>query len=95
MATQEDGGAVFDPWYEYLSTLELLLLGVLGVVAVGTLWAGLTTPETDLGVAVGLALLFAGFMAFLARWSVSEERTASPPTFDGDADADADADERP
>lgn len=88
MATEE-GDPVFDPWYEYLSTLELLLLGGTGVAMVGTLLAGVTTPETDLDVAVGLALLFAGFMAFLARWSVSEERTAVPPTFDGDDDGDA------
>jgi hypothetical protein len=81
MATQED--PVFDPWYEYLSTLELVLLCGTGTAAVGTLWAGLTTPETDLAVAVGLALLFVGFMAFLVRWSVSEERTAAAATFDG------------
>jgi hypothetical protein len=83
MATQEvEEEPVFDPWYEYLSTLELVLLCGTGAAAAGTLWAGLTTPETDLRVAVGLALLFVGFMAFLARWSVSEERTGAAPTFD-------------
>ena len=82
MATQDD--RVFDPWYDYLSTLELALLCGAAAAAAGTLWAGVATPETDLGVAVGLALLFVGFMAFLVRWSVSEERTATTPTFDGE-----------
>lgn len=82
MLETEDPDAVFDPWYEYLSTLELVLMSGMGVAMVGTLLAGVVSPETDLGVSVGLALLFAGFIAFLARWSVSEERTAAPPAFD-------------
>lgn len=77
-----DDEPVFDPWYVYLSTAELVLLAGMGVAALATLWAGVTDPSANLGVSAGLALLFTGFVAFFVRWSVSEERTAALPAFD-------------
>lgn len=79
-----DDEFVFDPWYEYLSTAELVLLAGVGAVALATLWTGVTDPTTSLGISAGLTLLFGGFVAFFVRWSVSEERTAALPAFDED-----------
>lgn len=77
-----DDGFVFDPWYEYLSTAELVFLVGMGVAALAIFWTSLTDPNAGLGASAGLTLLFAGFVAFFVRWSVSEERTAAHSAFD-------------
>lgn len=79
---QRDRVRVFDPWYAYLSTLETVFVAGLCAAMVATLWAGLVDPGTDLGASAGLALLFAGFIAFFVRWSVTEERAATLPGFE-------------
>ena len=79
---QRDEPPVFGPWYDYLTTAELLFLAALAVAAVATLWAGVTDPAADLRAAVGVALLAAGVIAFFVRWSVSEERAARLPAVD-------------
>lgn len=82
MGVDEESASVFEPWYAYLSTAELVFLAGMGVAAVATLWTGVTDPSANLGVSAGVALLFAGFVAFFVRWSVSEERSAALPAFD-------------
>lgn len=79
---QSDGEPVFGPWYEYLSTLETVFLLGMAVAMVTTFWTGLTDPGTDFRASVGLAGLFAGFIAFFVRWSVSERRTAAHPALE-------------
>lgn len=79
---QRDGTRAFDPWYAYLSTLELVFVGGMAVAMLATLWMGVVDAGTDLGVSVGLAALFAGFIAFFVRWSVAEQRAATLPTLE-------------
>lgn len=79
---QRDRPRVFAPWYDYLSTLELVFLAGMATASVATLWHGVVDAGTDLGAALGVALLFAGFIAFFVRWSVAEQRTRTPPFVD-------------
>ena len=78
----DDPDPVFGPWYEYLSPLERAVLGVVAAGMALLVWAGLTGPRTDPGVAVAVALFFTGLMAFVVRWSVSTTRSARLTTFD-------------
>jgi len=82
MPREEGSDSAFDPWYEYLSTLELAVVAGTGATLLAVLASGVTDPSVALGPAVGLALLLAGFLAFLTRWAVSEERAAAVPALD-------------
>jgi hypothetical protein len=81
MFGDEDQAAVFEPWYEYLSTLEWLVHGVVVLAMIFVLWAGFT-GRADMGGSIGIVLLFTGWTTFLTKWSVSQQRTASLTAFE-------------
>lgn len=76
-----DHETIFDPWYDYLSRLERLVLAVVALAMGLLLAAGVTSPN-DLGAAVGATLFLSGVLAFTVRWSVSNERSTRLASFD-------------
>lgn len=82
MLGARDHETIFDPRYDYLSRLERLVLTVVAVAEVFLLGAGLASPKTDIGAAVGAALFLTGVLAVTVRWSVSNDRTSMLTTFD-------------
>lgn len=77
-----DHETIFDPWYDYLSRLERLVLAVVALAMGLLLAAGVTSPKTDLGAAVGATLFLSGVLTFTVRWSVSDERSTRLASFD-------------
>jgi hypothetical protein len=83
MRSDEDPEDVFGPWYEYLSTVELLIHGLVAAAMLVILWAGFTS-RADIWLSIGLVMLFGGWITFLTQWSVSQQRMASLTAFENE-----------